>query len=142
MKTQSQTNRTGSVDKVIIFEIFARIVRKSIKSRIHELEPIVLNVVQLFVKLIQFLYANTVFKLYLQSIVKDLRHIWLISRGGHFRNRLRFCTRFITEFVTDGSTETNPIVDCVVNLVKNLSLLQKCPPLLTTVDFCYLSNAD
>ena len=48
--------------------------QKSIEKRIHELESTVLNVVLLFVKLIRILYANTVFKLSLQSLVKDLRH--------------------------------------------------------------------
>ena len=62
----------GSVDKLIILEIFARIVRKLIERRIHELESTVLNVVVLFVKLIRILYANIVFKLSLQSLFKDL----------------------------------------------------------------------
>ena len=64
--------RTGSVDKVIILEIFARSVRKSIEKKIHELESTVLSVAPLFVKLIRILYANTVFKLSLQSLLTDL----------------------------------------------------------------------
>ena len=64
--------RTGSVDKVIILEIFARSVRKSIEKKIHELESTVLSVAPLFVKLIRILYANTVFKLSLQSLFTDL----------------------------------------------------------------------
>ena len=67
-------NRTGSVDKVIILEIFARSVRISIERRIHELELTVLNVVLLFVKLIRILYADTVFNLSLQSTDKDVCH--------------------------------------------------------------------